>query len=133
MRKNRIRFKDVAKGAKNALKILYKIFLFLVITLRFFSNNNTLNYSYFAPLFSDEMNQSIFEDEKGRFTDHYFLKITPTYDTTSKLEFNIPPAGAFIQLQNSVLEFETLIPVEFVVENSFCQKLIEFIEFKLWF
>lgn len=77
------------------------------------------------------MNSSNLEDDKGRFTDHYFLKIIPTYDTTSKLEFNIPPAGAFIQLQNSVLEFECLIPSEFVVENSFCQKLIEFIEFKL--
>ena len=77
------------------------------------------------------MNQFNLADEKGRFTDHFFLNILPTYDTTSKLEFNIPPAGAFIQLQNSTLQFECLIPVEFVVENQFCQKLIEFCEFKI--
>lgn len=53
MRKNRIRFKDVAGGAKNALKILYKILLFLILTFRFFTNTNTLNYSYFHSLFLD--------------------------------------------------------------------------------
>ena len=77
------------------------------------------------------MNQLNLADDKNRFTDHFFLNILPTYDTTSKLEFNIPPAGAFIQLQNSTLQFECLIPCEFVVENQFCQKLIEFCEFKI--
>lgn len=71
------------------------------------------------------------DDEKGRFTDRFYLSINPTFDTTSKLEFNIPPAGAFIQLNNSVLKFQCLIPEEFLVENLFCQKLIEFIEFKV--
>ena len=52
------------------------------------------------------MNYSDLDDEKGRFSDRYFLSINPTFDTTSKLEFNIPPAGAFIQLNNSVLKFE---------------------------
>ena len=77
------------------------------------------------------MNQLNFEDDKGRFTDHFYLNILPTYDTTSKLEFNIPPAGAFVLLQNSTLQFECLIPEEFVVENQFSQKLIEFCEFKI--
>ena len=77
------------------------------------------------------MNPMNFDDDKGRFKDHYYLNILPTYDTTSKLEFNIPPAGAYIQLQNSTLQFECLVPEEFVVENNFCQKLIEFCEFKI--
>lgn len=77
------------------------------------------------------MNQLYSNDDKGRFTDPYFLSILPTYDTSSKLEFNIPPAGAFIQLQNTTLQFECLIPSDFVVENQFCQKLIEFCEFKI--
>ena len=52
------------------------------------------------------MNYSDFDDEKGRFSDRFYLSINPTFDTTSKLEFNIPPAGAFIQLNHSVLKFE---------------------------
>ena len=32
------------------------------------------------------MNPTNLDDDKGRFTDHYYLNILPTYDTTSKLE-----------------------------------------------
>ena len=60
---------------------------------------------------------------------HKIVSYVPTFNTTSKLEFNILPDKRFLLLNETVLKFGVEIPQEFVPSNYFAATLFQNLEF----
>ena len=60
---------------------------------------------------------------------HKIVTYVPTFNTSSKLEFNILPDKRFLLLNETVLKFGVEIPQEFVPSNFFAATLFQNLEF----
>ena len=59
---------------------------------------------------------------------HKIVSYVPTFNTKSKLEFNILPDKRYLQLNETVLKFGVEIPQEFVPTNYFAATLFQNLE-----
>ena len=70
-----------------------------------------------------------YQDENQKFTDSEILvPLTPNFNTTSYLEFQINPSGGHLQLSDTRLTFSIDLPESVVPENFFATKLFEYCE-----
>ena len=53
------------------------------------------------------------------------------YNPSVSFKFNIPPTGNYVRWDQSVLRFQVDIPIEYVPENFFVEKLWNFIELRV--
>ena len=59
---------------------------------------------------------------------HKIVSYVPTFNTSSKLEFNILPDKRYLLLNETVLKFGVEIPEEFVPSNFFAATLFQNLE-----
>ena len=59
---------------------------------------------------------------------HKIVSYVPTFNTSSKLEFNILPDKRYLQLNETVLKFGVEMPQEFVPTNYFAATLFQNLE-----
>ena len=70
-----------------------------------------------------------YQDENEKFSDSEILvSLSPNFNTTGYLEFQINPTGGHLQLSDTTLAFAVDIPSELVPDNFFTSKLFEHCE-----
>ena len=70
-----------------------------------------------------------YQDENEKFSDSEILvTLSPNFNTTGYLEFQINPTGGHLQLSDTTLSFAVDIPAELVPDNFFVSKLFEHCE-----
>ena len=74
----------------------------------------------------------VYEDESLCYIDEERIRyITPTFNSSSKLEFDIAPNNAYSDLNQSRLKFLLDLPVDLVPDSFFTSKLFEHLEDQL--
>ena len=70
-----------------------------------------------------------YQDENEKFTDsENLVSLSPSFNTTGYLEFQINPTGGHLQLSDTTLAYSVDIPAELVPDNFFTSKLFEHCE-----
>ena len=70
-----------------------------------------------------------YQDENEKFTDSEILvSLSPNFNTTSYLEFQINPTGGHLQLSDTTLTYAVDVPADLVPDNFFTSKLFEHCE-----
>ena len=70
-----------------------------------------------------------YQDENEKFSDSEILvTLSPNFNTTGYLEFQVNPTGGHLQLSDTTLTFAVDIPADFVPDNFFVSKLFEHCE-----
>ena len=70
-----------------------------------------------------------YQDENEKFSNSEILvTLSPNFNTTGYLEFQINPTGGHIQLSDTTLTFAVDVPTDLVPDNFFTSKLFEHCE-----
>ena len=74
----------------------------------------------------------VYEDDSLCYIDEERIRyITPTFNNSSKLEFDIAPNNAYSDLCQSRLKFLVDIPMDLIPDSYFTAKLFEHLEARL--
>ena len=74
----------------------------------------------------------VYEDDSLQYIDSERIRyITPTFNNSSKLEFDIQPNNSYSDLCQSRLKFMVDIPLELIPDSYFTSKLFEHLEVRL--
>ncbi len=88
------------------------------------NSSNNISKTFNLPLFFD-FRMNGFKIDKTFDDEHRVITYFPSFNTTSKLEFNILPDKRYLYLSETLLRFSIDIPSQMVPDNFLASTLFE--------